>query len=210
MKKSIYIIIAILIIGGGLGLYVVLQKDGDDTPSTNAVANTTTASTNTASTNTTTDEPTTYIGDGFTMLQLAGWVQGDIAGTIVSFYPEHEQQPEGSTAAAIHFQSYIAVSADLTNGQSLDDVYQQTVSDIANAIDEVTIFATSDETVDGVAAKFAAMEFNQQDVDYTVLVAVYYADDQYYVVTCNTTSAQWPEYKDSLYEVVRSFALKSQ
>lgn len=208
MKKSLSIIMAVVVIvGGGIGLYVALQHNDNETGAGNTVTNTLVSNAN-AYMNVNTATPGTYIGDGFTLLQLPGWIQGHLSGTLVSFHNEREQQPAGSAAAAINFQSYIAVSFDTTNGRSPAEVYQRTIDDIISTIDGVNIFDTDDETVNGLTATFTAMEFVQQDVEYTVMVAVYDAGDRYYVVSFNTTSELWIEYKDSFYEVARSFMLK--
>lgn len=149
-----------------------------------------------------------YVSDDFTVIQPAGWVQGQIPGTLASFQNLKETHAAGSAAAKINFKSYIAVSFDNTNGKTLDQVYQTTVDAVTSSIPSAKTFASSNETVNGLPAKFAAMELDQQDVAYTVLIAVYMAGGKYYVMSFNTTAEKWIEYKDKFYEVARSFKLK--
>ncbi|MFA5052154.1 MAG: hypothetical protein WC544_03795, partial [Patescibacteria group bacterium] len=156
MKKAIYVsLIVILVIGAGLFSYFYFFSD-DGEPALNAHNTNTTAA---APSNVVTSLPSTYIGDDFTLKQMSGWIQGHLTGTLVSFHPQDEQQPAGSAAAAINFQSYIAVSFDATGGKTFADVYQQTIDDITAAIPETTVFATSEEAVSGLPARLAAMEF---------------------------------------------------
>ncbi len=200
------IMVAMAIIAG-FGVYWFTRNSTDTKTVNDAKATNTTVNAN-INTNAVTADGL-YVGDDFTVIQPAGWVQGQIPGTLASFQNLKETHAAGSPAAKINFKSYIAVSFDNTNGKTLDQVYQTTVDSVTSSIPSAKTFAASNETVNGLSAKFAAMELNQQDVTYTVLMAVYLADRKYYVMSFNTTTEKWIGYKDKFYEVARSFKLKT-
>ncbi len=200
------VVVVVMAVIAGFGIYW-FTRNSTDTKTVND-ANATNATVN-ANVNADTAADSLYVSDDFSVIQPAGWVQGQIPGTLASFQNLKESHAAGSAAAKINFKSYIAVSFDNTNGKTLDRVYQTTVDGITSSIPSAKTFAASNETVNGLPAKFAAMELNQQDVAYTVLVAVYLADGKYYVVSFNTTTEKWVGYKDKFYEVARSFKLKT-
>jgi len=49
---------------------------------------------------------------------------------------------------------------------------------------------------------------NQQEVDYTVFMAVVSKGDKYYAISGNTTTDKWLEYEDLFYQIARSFVFK--
>lgn len=208
-KSTVIIIIFVLIIGAGIGIYFFIRgnktlNENDTAPATNtnAVINSNTASVNTSGTS-------LYVGDEFTLEQPAGWIAGHLTGTLVSLHAASESYPPESAAGKINFQSYIAVSFDVAEGKTLTDVYQKSIDSITSAISGVNIFDIDEETVNELPAKFAAMEFTSQEVKYTVLLAVYLAGEKYYITSFNTTTERWPEYRDLAYAVARSFKLKN-
>lgn len=203
-KKSpvVWIVAGVVVIAAILVVYFIMTSNKKTNTNVGITNN---SNINQSAANTNASASSTYIGDGFTVDQLSGWVVGHMPGTLVSFHNNSETQPEGSAAAKINFKSYIAVSFDNTQDKTLEQINQTAIDNIKSAIPSINVFTTSDETVNGLAAKFTAMELNQQDVDYTVLMAIYLAGDKYYSLSFNTTTEKWKNYKDSFYNVARSF-----
>ncbi len=203
MKKSILlIIITVIIVGAAVGVYFVIRKTETTTSKENNSGN------NSLSMNVNAISSERYQGDGFSLLRPQGWIEGQIPSTLVSFHNNAETHPEGSATAKINFKRYVAVSFDNLQGKTLEDVNTLTIDNITAAIPSATIFATSDETVAGKPAKFSAMELNQQDVDYTVLVVLIGAGDKYYSLSFNTTTERWITSKDEFYAIARSFVVE--
>lgn len=205
MKKTLLVISIVVIVSAVAGLYFFTQKTSTDTNITqdNALANNSLA-TNAKSAS----AEQRYQGDGFSLLRPQGWIEGQIPSTLVSFHNNSETHPDGSAAAKINFKSYIAVSFDNLQGKTLEDIHTLTVNNITAAIPSAKVFATSDETVGGQPAKFSAMELNQQDVDYTVLLVLIGGGDKYYSLSFNTTTEKWIASKDEFYRIARSFSIK--
>ncbi|MFH0853674.1 MAG: PsbP-related protein [bacterium] len=202
MKKPLIIIIIVIIVAG-VGIYFATQGTKTENinqaePATNSAGNTNNASA----------QENTYIGEDFTILQPADWTQGQIPGTLVSFHNTGEVQPEGSAAKKINFQSYLAISFDLANERSLAEINDLTINQIKATIPSAEVITTNDETIDGQPAKVDILTLSQQEVDYTVFMAVISKDDKYYAITGNTTTDKWAEYKDMFYATARSFTME--
>lgn len=203
MKKSIpLIIITVIIVGAVAGVYFVIRETDTTTSNENNLGN------NSLPVNANATSSERYQGDGFSLLQPQGWTKGQIPSTLVSFHNSSETHPDGSAAAKINFKSYIAVSFDNLQGKTLEDVNTLTVNNITAAIPSAKVFATSDETIAGKPAKFSAMELNQQDVDYTVLMVLIDGGDKYYSMSFNTTKEKWIRSKDDFYTIARSFVVE--
>ncbi|MDP2684480.1 MAG: PsbP-related protein [bacterium] len=204
MKKPlIIVIITIVIIGVGVVVYSITQSEDTNT---NAPANSAGQTNTSAATNA--ESADRYIGDDFTILQPAGWTQGQISGTLVSFHNTTEVFPEGSAARKINFQSYMAVSFDTLNERSLAEINDLTINQIKASIPSAEVITSSDETIDGQPAKLNIVTLSQQEVDYTVFIAVLSKGDKYYAISGNTTTDKWTEYEDLFYQIARSFVFK--
>lgn len=198
MKKTLLIvIIVVLVIGAGVGIYFVSQNKKDSTP-------TNTTQTNSSLTNQS-SEPERYIGDDFTIIPPEGWLWANIPGTLIAFQNSEETHPEGSPAAKINFRTYIAVSFDNVQARTLEEISSFLQQETLKAIPSTKFISLTDETVDSQAAKFIEAELTQQDVDYKVLMAVVLKGDKYFVISANTTTDRWSEYKDLFYNTARSF-----
>jgi len=200
-RQLIIIVIAVVIIGAGVAVYFATQSEDTNTPANSASQTNTPAATNTVSAD-------KYVGDDFSILQPAGWTQGQIQGTLVSFHNANEVFPEGSAAKKINFKSYLAVSFEMANEKSLTEINDFVGSQIEASIPSAEPVSSKDETVDGQPAKFNVFIMNQQEVDYTVFLAVILKGDKFYTVSGNTTTDKWTEYEDLFYQIARSFVFK--
>jgi len=209
MKQPLTIIvIAIVIIGAGVGIYFVTQ--GTKTENVNQNTNQAEPVTNSVSnTNNVATQENTYIGDDFIILKPADWTQSQVSGTLVSFHNTSEVHPESSAAMKINFQSYLAVSFDMTNERTLNEINDFVGAQIGASVSSAEPVSSEDETVDGQPAKFNVFTMNQQEVDYTVFLAVILKGDKYYTMSGNTTTDKWTDYKDMFYQVARSFVFKT-
>jgi len=202
-KTLLIVIVIVVVIGAAAAIYFFTQSK----ETTNTATESSTTETNTT-TSTNTVSETRYQGDDFSILNPADWTQSQISGTLVSFHNTSEVHPEGSAAKKINFQSYLAVSFDMTNERSLVETNDLTINQIKAAIPSAEVTASSDETVDGQPAKFSVFTMSQQEVDYTVFLAVILNGDKYFIISGNTTTDKWTEYKDMFYQTARSFTME--
>ena len=201
MKKSVLIsivvVLAIMVLGVG---YYFVKRDGisrdvnieaDKSPGEKSLT-----------------QQGRYIGDGFSVEQMLGWTVGQIPSTLVSFHNYGEEHPAGSPAAKINFKSYGAVSFDMIGEKTLEEIYQTTIETVTRLIPSAKVSAVEEENINGMPAKLAVLDLNQQGVNFKVLLAVYLAGDKYYTMSFNTTAEKWPEYEARFYAITRSFETK--
>lgn len=203
MRKSliISIVVVLIVVVLGAGAYYFAKRSGTPRDNTNIEANEPRGG-----------EPLTqqerYIGDGFSVEQMLGWTVGQIPSTLVSFHNYGEKHPDGSPAAKINFKSYSAISFDMIGEKTLEEIYQATIDIVARLLPSAKVSTVEEETINGMPAKLAVIDLNQQGVDFGVLLAVYLASDKYYTMSFNTTAEKWPEYEARFYAVARSFETK--
>lgn len=151
-----------------------------------------------------------YVHDDFTITALKGWIQNQLPSTLVSFYNADERHPDGSAALNINFKSYLAVSFETAAGQTFDEINATVTESIQSLIPTAETVSSSDETVNGLPARFTVMTMTQQEVDYEVFVAIVLDEehDRYYSVSCNTTVEKWDEYEADFLAAARSFTIK--
>ena len=197
MKKTLIIsaVVVSVVVALGFGVYYFSKQSDENAPFGGAPEGSET-------------QGNKYIGEDFTVEQIPGWTVGHVPGTLVSFHNYSEEHPDGSPAAKLNFKSYSAVSFSDTNSQTLEEIYEMNINQLVAMIPSTKAFDVKDETINGLPSKLAALELNQQGVDYTILLAVYLAGDKYYVMSFNTTKEKWPEYKDQFYVSARSFEIK--
>lgn len=188
-KKSIIIILAAaVIIIAGTGVYFLTQReaaDGDIKISGNS-----------------------YIGVDFTITPPDGWVQTRILSALVSYQNPKESYPPGSAADKVHFQSYIAVSFDNTNGQTLDQIEKLVEQQIKSVVPSISFISVADGFIDGQPAKFIEADLFMQDINFKVMMAIVLKGDKYFTISNNTTLEKWPGYHELFYAVANSFKFK--
>ncbi len=195
MKRGIMsIIVAIVIFGVGFGLFFILRnseskQSGDDKL---AITNSGVSS-------------NTYSNDLFSIRPPSGWEQTAIQGTLAAFRNANETYPDGSAAAQVNFQSYIAVSFDSAKERNLEDIVALTKEQLEEVIPSVAFTSSTSGVIDGQTATFIEMTMTQQEVDYKVLLVVTMKEDKYFSISCNTTQERWAEYRDTFYNVAGSF-----
>lgn len=197
MKKGLIILIVVGIVIAGAVIYFI--GSADDNVTTNTAASNTNAAAVTAD---------RYQGNGFSIVPPAGWQETQLTGALATFVNTNEQFSEDSAAAAIHFQSYIAVSFDTTGDRTLDTVTSDTLDQLRTAIPSVAIVEQTAKTINDRDARFIVITMTQQEVPYKVLVVLLDAGERFYSISCNTTQDQWDAYDALCTTSAESFRIK--
>ncbi len=210
MKKISLIVIAIVIIAIiGLAYYFVSQNKNNVSKNNNALPpKTENPPATNEKTNPSKESDGLYVGDDFTIASPPSWIQTHMQSTLVSFQDPKETQPENSAAAKINFKSYIAVSFDNTQGNTLDETVKLVKQQTQGVAPAISFDSETDGTIDSQPAKFMEASLNQQDVDFKVLMVIIVKDDRYFTISANTTAQKWTEYRDVFYKTANSFKFK--
>lgn len=193
-KKSpvMAIVIVIVIIGIGVGAYFVMQ--GTDNENANA---------NVSNTNQVTQSR--YTGDTFSILPPEGWEQKSIQGTLVAFEDPGDSYSEGSVETTNQFRSYVAVVFDNVHERTLAEIVELNKDATIQVNPSTTFSNETSETIDGQPATILEGQITQQDINFSIFMAFLMKDNRYFVITGNTVTDKWDDYKTSFYSVARSF-----
>ena len=153
-------------------------------------------------------EKNPYVGDDFTFLPPMDWIQVEIPSTLVAYQNVKEIQPQNSAAEKVHFKSYMAVSFDSTNGQTLPEIVDLVKKQIESVALGTSFTLETSGQIDNESAKFIEADMLMQEVNFKVMIAIVLKGDKYFTISSNTTKEKWSEYRDFFYDSAESFEFK--
>lgn len=196
-KSPIMIIVVVIVIAAiAVGVYF-LMRDSESTESTETNTN--------AVTNTNIATESRYTGNSFSIAPPEGWETGQAEGVLLTMQDTNDTHPAGSAADTINFMTYMTVLSNVVNAQTLDELIEYNKDSVLTTYPETTYSTTSEEKIDGQTAAIVEGELNDSGLDLGILIAVIPKDETYFIITANTTTAKWSEYKPIFYSTVRSF-----
>jgi len=148
-----------------------------------------------------------YVGEDFSIVSPDGWIQAQLPSTLVSFLNSRETHPDGSAAAKVNFKSYMAITFDNTNGQSLEEIAESVKQQVSGVVPGVK-FSETIGNINGQPAKFFEADFDQQNIAFKVMIVIVAKGDKYFTIFANTTAEKWPQYRQSFYDSAASFKFK--
>jgi len=210
MKNKIAIIvliIAIVVIVGGISFYFI-QKN--KTPN-NSVDNTA-SSTSKVGTNNQIDSEqpqNKLVTDDFEISLPEGWRKATPAmGALVIAIKANEQLAD-PVAQKINFRSYFAVSHDALQGKGLSEYLQSIKNQLQQTISDTVFSQERDVTINNKSAKAFEASFTQQEVNFKILmVGVKGMNDDIWIISFNTLQSTWNEYQETFSDIANSFNLK--
>lgn len=209
MKNKIAIIILIIVavaVTAAIGFYFNKQNK----PATSSIGNTALPSQTDANNQTNNKPPQNkLVTDDFEINLPAGWQKTAPAIGTSAMAVKVDEQLNDPAAQKINFRSYFAVSYDTAQGKSLSE-YAQTVKDrLQQTISGIVFTQEHDTTINGKAAQAFEADFNQQGVNFKILmVTIKGLGDDIWVISFNTLQSAWVEYRDAFSDIANSFSLK--
>ena len=85
---------------------------------------------------------------------------------------------------------------------------EEAKDEIIKSILGSSVVLSSDGEIDNMPAKFYEFNVPQQGINFKVLLAVVVKGDKVFVISSNTTAGKWPLYKDTFYQIAKSFEFK--
>jgi len=209
MKNKIVIIvlmIVMVVIAVTTGFYFSRQNKQPTSPAGNAALPSQTGENN----QTNGEQPQNkLVTDDFEINLPAGWQKTAPAIGSSAMAVKINEQLSDPVAQKINFRSYFAVSYDTAQGKSLNEYMQTVKSQLQQAISGIIFAQEHDTTINGKAARAFEADFNQQGVNFKILmVAIDGVGDDVWVISFNTLQSTWAEYRDSFSNIASSFSLK--
>jgi hypothetical protein len=137
-----------------------------------------------------------------------GWVEVDPVYNSVVMAIKGNEQTNDINAQKLGFVSYYSV----LNETFSENTEQEYLNKIKDSLRQNFTGATvSDEEVKEIDNKkiyFIESSFNQQNVDFKVLLAVNIEGESAWIISFNTLEGKWEEYKNLFYDIAENFKIK--
>ena len=209
MKNKISIIILVIVVAVIvviIGFYFTKQ----DKQSTDPVGNTVLPRQVEANNQKNGEQPQNkLVADDFEINLPVGWQKTAPTIGASAMAIKADEQIIDSAAQRINFRSYFAVSYDTAQGKSLSEYTQIVKSQLQQTIPNIIFTQEQDTTINGKAARAFEADFNQQGVDFKVLMVIIKgAEDDVWIISFNTLQSTWDEYRGTFSDIASSFKLK--
>ena len=137
-----------------------------------------------------------------------GWIEVEPVYGSIATVVKNQELINDTYAQKLNFRSYYSVLRDTVG----DKTEQEYLEEIKNSLKKnFTDIMISDEEIkesNGAKIYFMESKLNEQNVDFTILLAVNIKDQDVWTISFNTLSEKWEEYKDVFYQIADSFERK--
>jgi hypothetical protein len=153
--------------------------------------------------------PKKIIENKFFSVKLpGGWIEVEPVYGSIATVVKNQELINDTYAQKLNFRSYYSVLRDTVG----DKTEQEYLEEIKNSLKKnFTDIMISDEEIkesNGAKIYFMESKLNEQNVDFTILLAVNIKDQDVWTISFNTLSEKWEEYKDIFYQIADSFERK--
>jgi len=194
MKKHvILVIILVILITGAIGFYLYKngkltgQKPEEGAPQT---------------------EENIVTKDGFSLKMPDGWTEvANPQGSLMTAVDANEVITDVN-AQQLNFRSYFSVIPDNLGDKTKEQYYQEIKDSLKQAFPDVLFSREDTGVVDNKDTYFLEAEFNQEGVDFRVLLVINMGENDIWIISFNTLKSSWDNYKDVFYNTAKSFKVR--
>lgn len=149
--------------------------------------------------------------DEFSLKMPAGWAEVPAMPSTSATVMFVKESVENAALQKINFKSYYAVTFDTLNKRSLTGYVAYLKGTLQKLLLGIKFISDKAEKIGGLEARVIEAEVTQKGADFKVLIVVIKGpDDAVWTISFNTGKDTWDKYKDSFYDVARSFQLKTK
>ena len=201
MKKTILIIIlAVVIIGGIIGVEVYLAKTRKGSV---ALAPESAGQESQGRTR-------TVAKDDFSLQAPKEWLEAAAPVGVSLMLVNSNEQTTNSAAKRINFRSYLSIGYDALVDNTKEQYLEILKDNLRQSIPGVVFTNETALSIDGRQTDVLELEIFQQGVDFKVLMFVVSGEGKdVWVISFNTLKESWDIYKDLFYQIAGSFKVKS-
>jgi len=147
--------------------------------------------------------------EAFSVNMPEGWSEMGAPTGISAMAVNTNEEITDPAAQKINFRTYFSVVYDTLGGRTGEAYIQFFKDSLDQAVPGINITHEQSGKVNNRDAYFMEAEFNQREIDFKVLVVVVYgAGNDVWVVSFNTPKTSWDKYRDLFYQTVDSFSMK--
>ena len=191
MKNKILVIIVIVVVlaaGIGIGIYLL---GGEKEPTDGSEAG---------------GGESVLEKNDFSIMMPKDWAETAAPTGVSAMVVNVNEEVTEPEAQRINFKTYYTVVYDTLNQRSREEYFQGMAASLNQAVPGFVVVREGEEKIDNQDAYFVEAEFNQRDIDFKILLVVFMGEgESVWIVTFNGLKSAWDDYKDSFYQVARSF-----
>ncbi|PJE57688.1 MAG: hypothetical protein COU82_00610 [Candidatus Portnoybacteria bacterium CG10_big_fil_rev_8_21_14_0_10_38_18] len=191
-KHAILVIVLIILIAGAIGFYLykngklIGPKPEEETPQT---------------------EQDIVTKDGFSLKIPDGWAEvANPQGALMTAVDTNEVITDVN-AQQLNFRSYFSVIPDNLGDKTKEQYYQEIKDSLKQVFPDILFSREDTGLVDNKDTYFLEAEFNQEGVDFRVLLAINMGESDVWIISFNTLKSSWDNYKDIFYNTAESLKL---
>ncbi len=200
MKKAILIIIlAVVIIGGIVGVEIYLAKSRQGSvalaPESAGLESQ--------------GRMRVVAKDDFSLQAPEGWLEAGAPVGVSLMLVNSEEQTTNSAANKINFKSYLSVGYDTLVDNTREQYLEVLKSNLRQSIPGVVFTNETALSINGRQTDVLELELSQQGVNFNVLMFVVSGEGKdVWVISFNTLKESWDTYEDLFYQIAGSFKVK--
>jgi len=146
--------------------------------------------------------------DNFSLEMPDGWVEVANPQSALLTAVDTKEIITDTNAQKINFRSYFSVIPDTLGEQSKDSFYQTVKDSLNEAISDISFTHEGKAVVDNKDNYFLEAEFNQQEIDFKILLPINIGEKDVWIMSFNTLKSSWDNYKDVFYNTAKSLKVK--
>lgn len=150
----------------------------------------------------------TIENESFSVKLPEGWVEIDPISGSLAMAIKNEELIIDATAQGIGFRSYYSVLRDIYDKENEQEYLNKVKDSLKQSFAEIATTNEGTKETDNGKVYFIESKFNQQDIDFIVLLAIKIKDQNVWIMSFNTIEEKWEEYKNLFYQVAESFKIK--
>jgi hypothetical protein len=150
--------------------------------------------------------------ESFSMNLPTGWQKVDPLVGISAMAVNIGEKVTDPTVQKINFKTYAAISYNTLQGKKMSEYLKALKNELLGIVPDVVFTKEQDIKLNnGYPANTIEAEFNQQGVDFKVLiVTITGPGEDVWMLSFNTTKSSWDGYKQTFLDMANSFTLKQK
>lgn len=147
---------------------------------------------------------------GFSVKIPIGWAEVPAMKSTVATVAFADDNPTNEILKNLNFKPYYAITLEPLNGMTIASYSKYMRAELKKIIPSLKFTNENTEKIGGMDAKIMEGEMIQNDQKFKQLIAIIKGnDDDVWTIASNTSEATWETLKNTFYDVVRSFRVKT-
>ena len=131
-----------------------------------------------------------------------GWIEVEPVYGSIATVVKNQELINDTYAQKLNFRSYYSVLRDTVGDKTEQEYLEEIKNSLKKNFTDIMISDGEIKESNGAKIYFMESKLNEQNVDFTILLAVNIKDQDVWTISFNTLSEKWEEYKDIFLKLV--------